>query len=319
MKFSTFAIIGAITIPMFARAIPPSSQMQWPIPGKTVADTSFFFGVDDSVGDLRKCSDNRFYTHLGTDILAAPGTTVYPIYPGKVERVAQVTGWGWYILLSHDNNTWTSVYWHTNPLVSKGQMVYKDTQIATVYDTATMGDISHLHLGIRNLKTDLNPAPNSYSGYFGCTENTQGFVQPYQYLPKSDHFIADDKDGVFAYQGNWAISSATEFYYGSGYHLLAPNASGSAEFNRSFSQVHNYVVSTRIPVDPNRTNSARYDLYVNGVLKTGTNINQANMAYRGQNVKLFDLVVQPNDTIKIRITNQGTGYLVVDNMLFVDQ
>ena len=318
LKYMTLALTCMLSSSL-ASAIP--TGLQWPIPGKTVADTSFFFGVDDSVGaDLRKCN-GRFYTHLGTDIMAAPGTQVYPVYPGKVERIGNDASWGGYMLLSHDNDKWTSVYWHldTNPKVSLHQTVDTNTIIGTVHDTSNMGDVSHLHLAIRNISTFLGSPPNSYTGYYGCDNvGKENFVQPYDYLLKASYYVADDAEGFFTYQGNWAVSTATEFYYGSGYHVT--NSPGAyVEFSRPFSVPHNYNVYTRVPIDTNRTTQAQYDLYVNGSYKTTTYVNQTNTP-KGANTPLFFVSVRAGDTVKVKVSNpSGKGYLVVDNLLFVDQ
>lgn len=173
--------------------------MEW----KKVSDTSFFFWVDDSVDVPEKyvkyklkCNSNRYYNHLGVDIKAVVNTFVKAISDGKVFTL---NGWAWWnvVMLSHWN--WWSNYWHVKPLVSEWKKVKAWDIIWTITSTSHMNDEDHLHFGIYKIDKKNNFPEKNPNGYARkCLDkNNWAFVNPYDYLENSKHYILDDSWEVF--------------------------------------------------------------------------------------------------------------------------
>ena len=123
-----FIKLGAVILMMvfmvsgvFAGVIP--NDLQWPIKGKGVADTSIFFDTEDAVDvpsnfyKARNCDANgnrggsktHFDRHAGHDIIANYNTPVYPVDDGYIVRIGSDTvfegsSWRNYIVVEHNNN-----------------------------------------------------------------------------------------------------------------------------------------------------------------------------------------------------------------------
>ena len=97
-----------------------------------------------------KCSEtNEWQRHTGVDYDANYTDEIYASAPGVVKLVDWVTTWHSYIVIEHtlpNNDKYTTVYWHVDPLVSVNDTVDENDQIATVTD---LGGNSHFHFGIR--------------------------------------------------------------------------------------------------------------------------------------------------------------------------
>jgi murein DD-endopeptidase MepM/ murein hydrolase activator NlpD len=100
------------------------------------------------------CNDGYHKQHNGIDYSAVAGTAVYAGEDGIVkDKHYDSSGkWAYNIVLEHISPTgakYTTVSWHVNPLVAKGDFVPKGMQIATVADLTPYGNRTHFHYGIR--------------------------------------------------------------------------------------------------------------------------------------------------------------------------
>ena len=122
-------------------------DIRWPAPAYS-KDLNYFthaFGVTWAANSSKK--------HTGLDIGIPAGTSVYATQGGVVEGIGDLgSGWGNYVVLSHDDNKWTSGYLHVTPLVSLGQTVSKGQKIAEVQDI--LPNPIHLHFSIRDAPYD---------------------------------------------------------------------------------------------------------------------------------------------------------------------
>ncbi len=227
-----------------------SASMPWPISGKTVKDISIFWNVEDAVipGVRKSCAraacntsgtgELHFPRHFGIDIAAASGSPVKPVKAGKVEYVGSwntaTVPWGQFVVISHDNNTWISLYGHVDVDTSRiraGTIISTTTTIGTVrdLDPVATGDIDHLHFGIR-AKAWLSTDKVSRYGYApDCGQSsTLDWVNPLDYLSKKYASIGDDNSATNT--GTWTCSTGVDFYYGTGFRYLASGASGSSTY-----------------------------------------------------------------------------------------
>lgn len=304
-------------------------NLPWPIDGKKVNDTTFFFGVDDSVltpeGSL-KCNNGRFRYHLGVDIKANVGTPVKAIADGEVYTAKQ-TGWGEAIIISHGN--WGSNYWHIKPTVSAGQTVIKGQTIGTVISTENMNDVNHLHLGIYD---GGGKNPKGYSNGFkaGCAnvdEVDKVFKNPYHYLVNSKHFILDDAGNKSTHR-TWNVSTSPDFYYGSGYRYADLKKEPDAAIrlkSGDFQSDYRYDVYLRLTPSSEYTSNAYYELNIYGSdksrpLKTVKTSYNQRATIRGDNHLLFSNIdIKRGQSVDIVVKNNGgTGEkLAVDAFIFV--
>lgn len=172
------------------------TNLPWPVDNKDIRHTSIFFDTDDAVEvSGRPCNGNRFEKHVGVDIQTSVGANIKAVYPGVVEHIGNGgNNWGKGIVISHDNNSWTSTTWHltSDIQVSKGDSVVAGQVLGYIYDTSyPANDVPHVHFGIR-------PSPyDSYSirGFGLCEEvnnNLLGFVNPYNHLSNKGYELIDD-------------------------------------------------------------------------------------------------------------------------------
>ncbi|OJU10135.1 MAG: hypothetical protein BGN88_12205 [Clostridiales bacterium 43-6] len=95
--------------------------------------------------------------HGGIDIAAAYNTEIKVALSGTVKTVGKATGYGNYIVVSHNNGLET-LYGHCNKIIAKeGQPVKKGDTIALVGSTG-LSTGPHCHFEIRLNGTRLNPS-----------------------------------------------------------------------------------------------------------------------------------------------------------------
>lgn len=94
--------------------------------------------------------------HYGTDIRMAKGDTIVASQSGVVTRAGWGTGWGYIIILQHENNIQT-YYAHTSKfLKKKGEWVEKGEPIALAGSTGRARG-NHLHFEIRENGLAFDP------------------------------------------------------------------------------------------------------------------------------------------------------------------
>ena len=83
---------------------------------------------------------------------ASAGHDVVAMMDGVVKRVFDSAGAGWaYSIVVDHYDSFETVYWHVNPLVSEGQSVSKGQHIADVANLVPP-HATHFHSGIRLVK-----------------------------------------------------------------------------------------------------------------------------------------------------------------------
>jgi murein DD-endopeptidase MepM/ murein hydrolase activator NlpD len=130
---------------------------------------SIGFNADDDKGTSPICS-GKYPKHLGTDYAAPAGTAVYAIADGTAVRVGTFTSSGdqYVVMESGSSQKWTTLYGHLNtPNVSVGTKIIKGAFLATLFNYRDLGDIPHLHMGIRN---------GAYTTTSGTSDSTRGFA-----------------------------------------------------------------------------------------------------------------------------------------------
>lgn len=120
--------------------------------------------------------------HMGVDMRAAAGTSIYPLAPGVVTNVGSNTKGGNVINIQHDNNV-RSYYAHLGTVkVQKGDKVDNNTIIGSVGNTGNAREtFPHLHFQVWKNNQIQNP--------------TQFFpVPPYSNLDKTKEkwWISDE-------------------------------------------------------------------------------------------------------------------------------
>jgi murein DD-endopeptidase MepM/ murein hydrolase activator NlpD len=124
-------------------------KLAWAIPGVTRSVTGYFFGEHWLNG---YCSFHK-KLHVGNDYTdnASEGRPIHATSRGFVKQIANQGGWGYAVILQHEDKFTTS-YLHLNfPSVSVGQEVQRGTLLGTtkfLVDEAG-NHISHLHFGMR--------------------------------------------------------------------------------------------------------------------------------------------------------------------------
>ncbi len=97
--------------------------------------------------------------HMGLDLRAPGGTTIYPIAPGTVKYVRSDPKGGNTVVIDHPNG-YSSYYAHCGTIsVQPGETVDKNTAIATVGASGNAKGFAHLHLQVWNKGTLIDPAP----------------------------------------------------------------------------------------------------------------------------------------------------------------
>lgn len=308
--------------------------LNWPISDKSVKDVYLFFDAEDAVdpGVPRLCDGKHFPKHLGIDITADPKTTkVHPIASGKVVKTgnwdyaANKSWWGNYIIISHDNNTWTSIYGHINKImVAQDTPVTTDTVIGTIYDTTGTGDIPHLHLGIRAKPYLHNEAvQGEATEYDPKTKKTKcipvvkySFVDPLIYLKNCNYNLKDDN--CAAYSGSWTYTNELDFYHGTGYTYLPPNYSGSATYTMSVNYSGYHSIYARWPRAKNssksNTNKAIYTIQQSTPYQLKYQVTKNQSSSPGVWNLLWAGFLNKG-SVQVKIENSGSGYLISDAIL----
>ncbi len=301
-------------------AIP--NNLPWPVPKRDVRHVSLFFNEEKTLKSIgRKCATpnfgkkNHFYKHLGIDIFAKAGTPVRVIYPGQVIQIFDdgQAGWGKAVVVAHDDNAWTSVYWHLKELrVTEGLRLSRGEQIGSLFDTAHMGDIAHVHLGIRRgpFSTD------SLRGYGNCGNLTLGFVNPLDYLQNSEHHLLDDFHTY--HTNNWIHSNNNNLYHGIGYHTCDDDW-GFARYDVNVSWTGWYSIYARFPPYRDRTNHATFSVFANQTYKFSKTFNQTVMTARGQWQFIGSLFLKKNCHVQVRLDCESDGATISDAILLRKQ
>lgn len=122
--------------------IEDDDELFWPLPVKyDFDDITQYHGAKWVVNKNKK--------HVGIDISAPAGTSVYAAKDGVVSRVNDLgpdpqTGksWGQYVIIAHEDDTWTTGYLHLKTSIKKGAKVLQGDTIGKVYS-------DHLHFSVR--------------------------------------------------------------------------------------------------------------------------------------------------------------------------
>ena len=144
------------------------------------------------------------YYHIGQDIEANEGDTVYAITDGKVIHISR-NGWGTGntgVLLEHqldDGTSFIAVYGH---ILSN---VQEDDDIKGGDSFATIGSYSrpHLHLGIRPGTSLVSPYGRMPCPDTGPITDTNGFVDPVEWITTKIP-LGNSYQGVSDQPGFWA-------------------------------------------------------------------------------------------------------------------
>lgn len=97
--------------------------------------------------------------HMGVDMRASGGTSIYPMAPGVVTNVGIDPVGGNVVNISHVNGLRTYYAHMSSVKVQKGDKVDNDTVIGTVGDTGNAkGTIPHLHFQVWKDNQIQNPA-----------------------------------------------------------------------------------------------------------------------------------------------------------------
>ena len=151
-----------------------TGSYRWPLASVTVTS---------SYGN--RYLNGKYGFHLGVDLRASSGTSVYAADGGKVTFAAWNGSYGYLIKIRHDNGDET-YYAHLSKMsVSVGSRVYKGQIIAK---SGATGNVTgpHLHFELRKSGSTVNPVnylPSlknvtvSYSAYPGsCSLNTAAYL-----------------------------------------------------------------------------------------------------------------------------------------------
>ncbi len=122
-----------------------TGKYAWPL--KSVAITSSYGG---------RILNGSYDFHLGVDLRAATGTSIYAADGGKVIYAAYMGSYGYLVKIRHDNGDQT-YYAHLSKInVTNGTRVYKGQFIAK---SGATGNVTgpHLHFEIRKSGSTVNP------------------------------------------------------------------------------------------------------------------------------------------------------------------
>lgn len=117
----------------------------------------------------------RYRMHRGTDIKVQTGDSIFSAWPGQVRIVGwDPRGYGYYVLVRHDNGLET-LYGHlSRPLVDEYDKIFPGDVIGLGGNTGRSTG-SHLHLEIRYLGHALNPE-KIIDFTNGCLVNDKEYV-----------------------------------------------------------------------------------------------------------------------------------------------
>ena len=152
-----------------------TGKYAWPL--KSVAITS-------SYGS--RYLNGAYDYHLGVDLRASSGTSVYAADGGKVTSAGYMGSYGYLVKIQHDNGDYTYYAHLSNISVSVGNRVYKGQLIAK---SGATGNVTgpHLHFEIRKNGSTVNPVnylPSARGVIFvgsGYPESCCGQIEAYQF------------------------------------------------------------------------------------------------------------------------------------------
>lgn len=125
-----------------------------------------YFGVKPVSGSITSrygaVESIRDHTHAGLDIAAPAGTPIKAAASGTVSYSGWMSGYGYLIIIDHDNGVQT-YYGHCSKLyVSEGETVEAGDKIAAVGSTGNSTG-NHLHFEIRVNGSQVNPQQYLYN------------------------------------------------------------------------------------------------------------------------------------------------------------
>ncbi|MEG6617480.1 peptidoglycan DD-metalloendopeptidase family protein [Peptococcaceae bacterium 1198_IL3148] len=139
------------TAERYNNTIIPSGKGAWPLPPQFRDITSYF-------GYRYHPVDKEWKNHDGIDVAAPGGTAVYTAQPGKVISAGWSGGYGYLVIVAHDDGS-TSYYAHLSAiLVSRGDEIDRTKPLGLVGSTGvSTGD--HLHFEVRLGGRKIDPLP----------------------------------------------------------------------------------------------------------------------------------------------------------------
>ena len=136
--FLTFAVISASSIGSLDALAAVSGV--WPTQPEYKNITTYF--------DAQRNVSNSSAYHNAIDIEAAYNTNIYAAYPGTVKYAGWLDGYGYIVILRHDDLGVYTFYAHASSLtVSAGNTVAQGDIIAKVGSTGNSSG-NHLHFGV---------------------------------------------------------------------------------------------------------------------------------------------------------------------------
>jgi len=341
--------LGAVILTMlvmvsFANADVIPYNLQWPIKGKGVADTSIFFNTEDAVdtpsGEARTCNNNgdtakyyqsktHFDRHAGLDIITKYDSIVKPVDDGYVVRIGSGKlkngdDWKRYVVIEHTNNghNWTSVYWHLqNKGLVKNKLLHCDKgHHSKTYIKRECRVTRNTIIGYTDIVTDVNDVNHLHLGLrpkpydslsvrgYGTGKNLHGFTNPLYYLPHPYYKRIDDNDKLAKYRySSWKQSNKIDMYSGIGYKETNNYGGKSLFYPVKDDIIRNNTtlkIYAKFPVANDRSKVAIYGLAVNGKWVKFVRIDQSRSSNRGHNVFLFKQTFKKGD----RLTIIGLNY-----------
>ena len=149
--------------------------------------------------------------HRGTDLRLSVGDTVRAAFDGKVRLTKyEARGYGYYVVIRHDNGLET-VYGHLNKILVKPNQVVKAGQPIGLGGSTGRSTGPHLHFETRFMGYAINPAAiiNFSNGTVHTdtyTFSKQTYQQPRNFTPN------DNKKKVEQSQNRYQAATTTETY-----------------------------------------------------------------------------------------------------------
>lgn len=138
-------VVNEVVLVGTKKSTASTGKYAWPL--KSVTVTS-------SYGN--RYLNGSYNFHLGVDLRASNGTSVYAADGGKITHAGWLSSYGYLIIIVHDNGDYT-YYAHLSKIsVSVGSRVYKGQEIAK---SGSTGNVTgpHLHFEIRKNGSTVNP------------------------------------------------------------------------------------------------------------------------------------------------------------------
>ena len=205
---------------LFAQAaIPPCScsdipttipPLRWP----TVRETNVI--ADWCANWVKNGCDGYPKCHAGIDIGVGKDSPVYAAEDGTVKWVGSDPTWKGWVTIEHSvgGAVFTTVYWHINPSVKKGQTVTRGQQIGTVADMVG----AHLHFGVRLGRYDNTSDRGALPRTKDCSDGPkfpekfvkpQNYANPVNYPPTINNANQYRSNGVTSIHEGGAIRENT--------------------------------------------------------------------------------------------------------------